>query len=78
MKTVFTVACEIPGGFGEYVGFASRASLLDADFVLFEPSIGENKALLGGYQGKRLLDHSSSFRLQEDIEYEHCALVVEL
>ena len=68
MKTVFTVACEIPGGLGEYVAFASRASLLDADFVVFEPDIGEYEG--GGYyRGKRLLDDIASFRLQEDVEH---------
>ena len=37
MKRVLTVGCRIPGGFGEYVNFDSKASLLDADFVLFCP-----------------------------------------
>ena len=69
MKTVFTVACEIPGGFGQYVGFASRASLLDADFVLFEPSLGENKTLLTEYRGKPVLSDTSSFRCQEDVAH---------
>ena len=68
MKTIFTVACEIPGDFGQYVGFASRASLLDADFVLLEPSLGENK-ILTEYRGKPVLSDTSSFRLQEDIAH---------
>ena len=38
-KRVLTVGCRIPGGFGEHVSFDSRASLLDADFVLFCPPL---------------------------------------
>ena len=65
-KTVFTVACEIPGGFGEYVSFGSRASLLDADFVLFGPDLGETRSY-NSYMGKRLLSDTSSFEVQEAI-----------
>lgn len=68
MKTVFTVACEIPGGLGEYVSFASRVSLLDADFVVFEPDIGEYESGKH-YRGKRLLNDIASFRLQEDTQH---------
>ena len=40
MKRVMTVGCEIPGGFGEYVDFYySKTSLLDADIVLFQPTL---------------------------------------
>ena len=45
MKTIFTVACEIPGGFGEYVDFNSKTSLLDADFVLFRPCLIYNDSM---------------------------------
>ena len=75
MKTVFTVACEIPGGLGEYVPFASRASLLDADFVVFEPDFIVFEPDIGEYEsgehyrGKPLLNDVASFRLQEDTEH---------
>ena len=68
MKTVFTIACEIPGGLGVYVPFRSRASLLDADFVVFEPDIEEYESR-ELYRGKRLLNDVASFRIQEDIEH---------
>ena len=68
MKTVFTVACEIPGGLGQYVEFGSRASLLDADFVLFEPDLGEHESLQS-YRGKPRLNDILSFQFQEDIEH---------
>ena len=38
-KRVLTVGCEIPGGLGEHISFQSKASLLDADFVLFCPTL---------------------------------------
>ena len=68
MKTVFTVACEVPGGLGEYVAFTSRASLLDADFVLFEPHIGESQSFQS-YRGKQRLSDAESFHLQETINH---------
>lgn len=45
MKTIFTVACEIPGGFGEYVDFNSKTSLLDAGFVVFRPCLIYNDSM---------------------------------
>ena len=51
-KRVLTVGCRIPGGFGEYVRFDSRASLLDADFVLFCPTLVQHTENL-----KHTIDH---------------------
>ena len=45
MKTIFTVACEIPGGYGEYVDFNSKTSLLDAGFVVFRPRLIYNNSM---------------------------------
>ena len=45
MKTIFTVACEIPGGYGEYVDFNSKTSLLDAGFVVFRPRLIYNNIM---------------------------------
>lgn len=59
-KRVLTVGCRIPGGFGEYVSFDSRASLLDADFVLFRPTLGLYKGNL-----QHAVDHWS--RELEDV-----------
>ena len=38
-KVLLTVECRIPGDLGVYVDFHSNKSLLDADFVLFYPSL---------------------------------------
>ena len=39
MKRILTIGCRIPGGYGEQVGFYSKASLLDADLVLVHPML---------------------------------------
>ncbi len=69
MNTIFTVACKIPGGLGEYVEFDSRTSLLDADFVLFCPNLGSYCYSGEDYQGKPLLSDNSSFQLQEAVSH---------
>ena len=69
MKTILTVACEIPGGLGEYAEFNSRTSLLDADFVLFCPTLGRYDYSSEDYQGKPLLTDTSSFQLQGAISH---------
>ena len=69
MNTILTVGCEIPGGLGERVEFNSKTSLLDADFVLFCPNLGEYDPRGEYYQGKPLLSDTSSFQLQEVVNY---------
>ena len=74
MKTVLTVDCEIPGGFGEHVQFFSKASLLDGEFVLFQPTIPsafarESYPRESSYQGKPLYPESYSFQIQEAVAH---------
>ena len=70
MGRILTVACEIPGGFGHYVNIDSKTSLLDADFVLFRPTLGISSwEYEQHYMGKPSLSDSSSFRVQEAINY---------
>ena len=71
MNTIFTIGCEIPGGFGEYIEFNSKTSLLDADFVLFSPTLGLSRwsDYTEFYKGKPRLSDYSSFRLQEMITH---------
>ena len=69
-KNVITVGCEIPGGFGEHVSIDSQASLLDADMVLFHPTIDSFYwDHLRTYQGKPSLSENSSFRVQKAAEH---------
>lgn len=66
LKIVFTVACEIPGGVGQYVDIDSRTSLLDADFVLFTPTLGLSVLDYGdSFQGKPSLSDYTSFQIQD-------------
>lgn len=41
---IFTVGFALPGDEFEYVEFDSDTTLLDADIVLFEPSLGTQAA----------------------------------
>ena len=69
-KRVLTVACHIPGGFGDYVSFKSKASLLDADYVLFAPDLEEFITFdTSTYKGKPALTDDSSFQLQETLSH---------
>ena len=68
MKTILTVGCKIPGGYGEHVEIISKASLLDGDFVLFRPTLTFQWAS-ESYMGKPLFSKSSSFRIQDAIAH---------
>ncbi len=70
MKSIFTVACRVPGGYGEYIGFDSKATLLDADLILFLPAFSSYYSQ-EEYLGKPLLPDSPSFVLQESIAHWH-------
>ncbi|MHC4172810.1 MAG: hypothetical protein ACYTBX_01630 [Planctomycetota bacterium] len=64
-RTIISVECVIPGDFSELVAFDSNTSLLDADIVLFNPSITGFQFGIKTYQGKTSLDETRSFRLRE-------------
>ena len=69
-KTLGSVACEVPGGFSEFVSFESRVSLLEWDIILFNPSITDYLDTSKTYQGKPSLNdyHSvTSSRKLRDI-----------
>lgn len=61
-KKVFSVGFRIPGGDIDYVPFASDQSLLDADIVLFAPTLGRTTAS-ERYKGKLLLSEGDSARV---------------
>ena len=69
-KRILTVGCQIPGGHGRYANINSQDSLLDADIVLFYPTIrGFYRANPDLYQGKPSLSEDSSFQLQKAINH---------
>ncbi len=68
-KTFGSVACEVPGGFSEFVSFESRASLLEWDIILFSPSITDYLDTYERYKGKPALNDSRSVALQEATQH---------
>ena len=65
---IFTVGFALPGDEFEYVEFDSDQTLLDADIVLFEPTLGEF-TVDESYKGKPLLSEHDSFRTKERLDH---------
>lgn len=63
-KVVLSVGFMFPGGFTEFVPLDSRRSLLDADVVVFRPSIDPWMQVESHYQGRPSLYDSASFELK--------------
>lgn len=63
-KLVLSVGFLFPGGFTEFVSLNSRRSLLDADVIIFRPSIGLFNRVESQFQGKPSLYDSASFELK--------------
>src|SRR3989304_7477221 len=68
-KTFGSVTCEVPGGFSEFVSFESRASLLEWDIILFNPSISDYLSTSKTYQGKPSFSDDRSVALQEATQH---------
>jgi hypothetical protein len=64
-KKIFTVGFKIPGDDADNVHFRSEQSLLDADIIVFEPSITAAYYSHEEYNGRRLLSQSDSFNIFE-------------
>jgi len=63
-QLVLSVGFLFPGGFTEFVPLNSRRSLLDADVIIFRPSIGPFNDVQSQFQGKPSLYDSASFELK--------------
>lgn len=75
-KRIFTVGFTLPGDEFEYIEFGSNQTLLDADIVLFEPSLGsvseEHDLRNGGsllHVGIPILTEYSSFVAKRQVEH---------
>lgn len=73
-KRIFTVGFELPGDDFEYIPFYSDQTLLDADIVLFEPTLGDYESV-ESYSGRSLLTESSSFRTKERLNHWYSEIV---
>ncbi len=71
---LFTVGFDLPGDDFEYVPFDSDQTLLDADIILFEPTLGAYNSYQG-YSGRPLLSESSSFATKESLNHWRSEIV---
>lgn len=71
---IFTVGFTLPGDEFEYVEFDSDTTLLDADIVLFEPTLG-NASGYESYNGKTLLNEYSSFSVKQHLDHWRSEIV---
>lgn len=81
-KRIFSVGVSLPGEEFEYVEFDSNQTLLDADIVLFEPTLGsvstEHDYSVGGsrlYAGVPVLTEQSSFVAKKQIDHWRSEIV---
>lgn len=68
-KNIFSIEFTFPGNKAEYVSFTSDQSLLDADIIVFNPTIPIGYDIdwnNSSYQGKTLYNDSGSFKLKEN------------
>lgn len=70
----FSVGFDMPGDDFEYVPFDSDQTLLDADIILFEPTLG-NYSSYESYNGRPLLSESSSFATNESLRHWRSEIV---
>jgi hypothetical protein len=70
----FTVGFDLPGDDFEYIPFDSDQTLLDADIILFEPTLG-NYDSYEGHSGRPLLSESSSFATKESLKHWRSEIV---
>lgn len=75
-KRIFTVGFELPGEEFEHVDFDSDQTLLDADIVLFQPSLGSCHFEYGQqWEGKPILSESDSFSKKSRVDHWHSEIV---
>lgn len=69
-KKIFTVGFSLPGDEFEYIEFDSDQTLLDADVVLFKPTLGNYDFEYGQqYGGKPILSQHSSFSTKSRLDH---------
>ena len=71
---IFTVGFELPGDEFEYVNFSSDQTLLDADIVLFKPTLGDYSSY-DHYKGRPLLSENSSFSTKRCLDHWRSEIV---
>jgi hypothetical protein len=81
-RRIFTVGFELPGSEFESIEFGSNQTLLDADIILFEPTLGflstERDLMNGGpalYAGIPTLNQHSSFVAKKQVDHWRSEIV---
>jgi hypothetical protein len=73
-RTVFCVGFDLPGDDFEYVSFESNRSLLDADIILFEPTLGDF-GISSEYNGKPWITEADSARIPTRLAHWRSELI---
>jgi hypothetical protein len=69
-KRIFTVGFELPGSEFEYIEFDSDQTLLDADIILYLPTLGACEFEYDQeYAGKQVLSHADSFSTKARLDH---------
>jgi hypothetical protein len=75
-KRIFTVGFSLPGDDFEYVDFDSDQTLLDADVILFTPTLGDIQFEYGQqYSGKPILSQHHSFATKKRLDHWHAEII---
>ena len=75
-RRIFTVGLSLPGDEFEYVDFDSDQTLLDADIILFEPTLGDHDFTYADrYNGKPILSEHSSFATKKRLDHWRSEIV---
>lgn len=62
---IFSIGFEFPGGEVEYIDFFSDQSLLDADIIIYEPSLPREIFSPYEFEGKKVISESYSYEVVE-------------
>lgn len=75
-RRIFTVGFDLPGSEFEYIQFDSDQTLLDADIVLYLPTLGDCSFEYGEeWAGRAILSHSSSFSTKTRLDHWRAEIV---
>jgi hypothetical protein len=75
-RRIFSVGLSLPGEEFEFIEFDSDQTLLDADIILFEPTLGDCGYAYGEqHNGKSILSEHSSFATKKQLDHWRSEIV---
>lgn len=80
-KRIFTIGFSLPGDEFEYIEFESNRTILDADIILIEPSLGSLSVELDHsyaaklFAGVPILEEQASFLAKQQIDHWHSEII---